>query len=81
MKIKQEAILLQLNFTTLERDMEIWLADWIENVREQYGEEQAEADKAELDANPWKALHWFVEDMAPAEPYVPMKLSGAVSST
>jgi len=52
-----------LNYSTLETDVTAWQEQFLANVREDHGEDQAEAARKELEADPWKALQWYVEDM------------------
>ncbi|MGN6142077.1 MAG: hypothetical protein ACTHOP_00655 [Mesorhizobium sp.] len=57
----------QVNYATLEAQVAEWKADFIQNMREHYGSAEADMTAAQLDANPWQALQWFVEDNIPAE--------------
>lgn len=60
---RQDAVQQNINFANLGADVAAWQADFIQTIVDAHGEDQAAAAAADLKADPWLALQWFVEDM------------------
>jgi len=52
----------KINYSTLGAEVEAWRKGYLDNVRRTCGEEYAEASARDLDADPWLALRWYLED-------------------
>lgn len=61
------AIPVQVDYENLEADVAAWRVVFLDNIRQAYGSAEADTAAAQLDANPWLALQWFVEESIPAE--------------
>jgi hypothetical protein len=53
---------MQIDFSSLEQDFRAWMESHIRQVRETCGEDYAYGEAVELEADPWLALRWYVED-------------------
>jgi hypothetical protein len=54
---------MEIDFTTLGAEVAAWQEDFIRHVQDTLGEDQARATEADLKADPWLALQWYVEEM------------------
>jgi len=54
----------RIDYTRLDADVEEWEREHIQNIREAFGDEHVAEVLADLAANPWLALQWFLEDCA-----------------
>jgi hypothetical protein len=55
-----------IDYSKLEAEVAMWREGYLESIRHTCGEEYAEISARDLDADPWQALAWFVEDRRPA---------------
>jgi hypothetical protein len=62
-----------IDYGKLGAEVEEWREGYLENIRETCGEEYAEEAASDLDANPWLALRWYLEDNTPEDPEVAAK--------
>ena len=58
----QDAVQQNINFANLGADVAAWQEHYIRHIMDAHGEDQAAATAADLKADPWLALQWFVED-------------------
>lgn len=54
---------MEIDFTNLEAAVAAWQDDFIRHVQDTQGEAQARAAEADLNADPWLALQWYVEEV------------------
>lgn len=50
------------SFGTLQADVEAWKTGFVNHVREELGDDAAEATERDFAGDPWLALRWYVED-------------------
>jgi hypothetical protein len=55
-----------IDYIKLQVDVAAWVDDYADGIGEQLGEEAGQEMRADLTANPWRALRWYLEDHSPA---------------
>ncbi|RWO17731.1 MAG: hypothetical protein E5Y16_25345 [Mesorhizobium sp.] len=59
---------MEINYSTLEADVAAWVKAHIAATRDICGPDEAYAVAVTLEAEPWTALQWYVEDMRASRP-------------
>lgn len=54
---------MEIDFTTLGAAVAAWQENFTRHVHDTLGEDQARATEADLKADPWLALQWYVEEV------------------
>ncbi|ESZ50992.1 hypothetical protein ACYG9R_10620 [Mesorhizobium sp. RSR565B] len=54
---------MEVDFTNLGAAVAAWQGDFLRDVRNAQGEDQAKATAADLKNDPWLAVQWYVEDV------------------
>lgn len=50
-----------VNYATLEADVAVWTKEYLQYISERLGEEAGRDIQADLTANPWLGLLWYVQ--------------------